>query len=146
MATKINLSESNITKLTFIYDNGRPYVAAGIKRVSFNTSDIDNKDCITYSQTDGKVSTVYRDDLAAVTAYYGENAIATQKLMDCAMIDGGAHIKMRQPKGVSPMTAKDKANKRAKKIESSIKRYTARAKRGMKAPLKPMAKAKNKEA
>ena len=129
---KINLSEKDVTKLTFVYDNGRPYVAAGIKRVSYNEIDIDNKECVIYSQTDGKVSTVYRDDLAAVTAYYSDHAIATQKLMDCAMIDGGAHIKMRQPKGVSPMTAKDKANKRAKKIESSIKRYTARLKKSNK--------------
>ena len=132
MATKINLSESSITKLTFVYDNGRPYAAAGIKRVNFNAVDIDNKDCVIYSQTDGKVSIVYREDLAAVTAHYGDNAITTQKLMDCAMIDGGAHIKMRQPKGVSPMTAKDKATKRAKKIESSIKRYTARLRKSSK--------------
>lgn len=122
----INLSDKDVTKLTFVYDNGRPYVASGIKRVSFNDIDIDNKECVTYSQTDGKVSTVYRDDLAAVTVYYADNAIATQKLLDCAMIDGGAHIRMRQPKGVSPMSAKDKATKRAKKIESSIKRYTTR--------------------
>lgn len=130
---KINLSDEKVTKLTFIYDNGRPYVAAGIKRVSFNVTDIDKKECVTYSQTDGKVSTVYRDDLAAITVYYGDNAVATQKLMDCAMIDGGAHIKMRQPKGISPMSAKDKATKRAKKIESSIKRYTTRIKKGIKA-------------
>ena len=133
MTTKINLSECNVTKLAFVYDNGRPYTAAGINRVNFNSADINNDDCITYSQKDGTVTVVYRDDLAALTVHYGDDGIATQKLLPCAMIDGGAHIKMRQPKGVSPMSAKDKAAKRSKKIESSIKRYTARLKKTNKA-------------
>jgi len=130
---KINLSDRDITKLSFVYDNGRPYTAAGIKNVKFNDNDIENNDCITYSQTDGSVSTVYRVDLAAITVYYSDSAIATQKLLPCALIDGGAHIKIRQSKGVSPLSTKEKATARAKRVEGSIKRYTARMKKGIKA-------------
>ncbi len=133
---RINITPKGITKLSFVYDNGRPYTAAGIKRVEFNDSDIAEKGCITYLQHDGSVSVVYRGDLAAVTAHYGDNAVTTQKLLDCAVVDGGAHIKARQTKGISPLTAKERATHRAKKIESSIKRYTQRMKKTKRARAK----------
>ena len=123
--SKINLSERDVQKLIFIYDNGRPYVAAGVNKVEFNNEDIDNNHCIQYSQNDGTVSIVYTHDLAAITAYY-EDAICTVKLLPCAVIDGGAHIKMSNTKGDSPLTNKEKADNRLRKIENSIARYTSR--------------------
>ena len=142
ICSTINLSERNVTKLAFVYDNGRPYNAAGIKKVKFNDTDLDDNECISYSQKDGTVSVVYRKDLAAVTVHYEDDAMATQKLLPCAIIDGGAHIKIRQPKGTSPLSTEDKAKQRAKRIKSSIARYTKRMKKGLPITSVPKAKAK----
>ena len=141
---RINLSEHDITRLVFVYDNGRSYTACTINKVDFNDEDIEGNSCISYSQVNGEVSIVYRHDLAALTVHYGDTALATQKLLPCANIDGGAHIKIKQAKGTSPLSSEEKAKHRTKRIKSSIARYTKRMKKGMPDLLLAKPKSKNK--
>ena len=89
---RISLHNTNIKKLVFLYDNGREYTSTRIKNVVFNSTDVDGDPVIDYSQHNGTVIQLSKDDLAAITVHYKNGIISTQQLLPCAVIRGKAYI------------------------------------------------------
>jgi hypothetical protein len=94
----IRINTLGITKMIFLYDNGKQYVASKIKKVSFNNHDIERKEFIEYSRKDGSVHRVYRDDLAAITVHTFDSVI-TQRLKDKVIVDTSTRTQKRSGKG-----------------------------------------------
>ncbi len=93
---RISLHNANVTKIVFLYDNGRAYNATKIRNVKFNDKDIDGVECVNYSRYNGNISIIHKEDLAAITVHYKNGIISTQKLMPCAITRASARVHKKQ--------------------------------------------------
>ena len=84
----IDHSNQSIKRLDFLYDNDKGYTAGAVKKVDFNSKDVDGKDCIEYSSKTQGVQRVYREDLAAIGITYEDDTYIAQKLMTGVVFGG----------------------------------------------------------